>query len=190
MSTRAESVNNRYLVEHFGEKNFLAFSDLAFAEMDNVFKTFSIKYVYKGLEYYKLESGEFKVRANEILYAVNQPGKVYFHNCANSNSIGLCIGLHEQTLLETLRVHSNGCFNSDPESSLRSFSEFPSFLEGLHEQQTKKISRYLFHLCKRLDEGVPINKVVHQEWFLQLSTEIVQEEFPRYRCFNNLRGKK
>ena len=181
--------NERVDVNRFQGKNYVFFTDLHRAEMNNVFQSFSIKYVFKGIEYYRLDTGEFPVNANEVLYATSQPGKVYFDNKDQSCSTGLCIGVDDELFLDALRVDEIKCLGMDPETPIGNFSDFPAFLEGIQRRQNK-VSKILFHVCNDLEKGKELSSLVNEEWLFWLVSEIVREERPRFKGFSALPAKK
>ncbi|HEY0434708.1 MAG TPA: AraC family transcriptional regulator [Chitinophagaceae bacterium] len=171
----------------FADNNYVMFTDLPAAEQKNVFPQFSIKYVFRGHEYYSLDSGEYRLDRHHVFYAVSQPGDVYFDN-GPCGSAGLCIGFNQNILIEAIRLQSEGCFYADPEQTKDCFSGFPEFIEGLHEQRRLSASVLLANTCREVDEGADIMHVVDEEWFMRLASTIAHDEIIPFRAFKKLKG--
>jgi AraC family transcriptional regulator len=166
------------------EGGYVRFTDLSAADFKGVFPLFSIKYVYKGFEYYKIESGEYKITDHELLYAAAQPGDVYFERKGDEQSIGLCVGIREDLILDAIKTVREGCFNSDPEANALDNSAFSSFLEGIYSKSSKKVSAVLGSVCEKVCNDHDLGAIVNDSWLFALIDQMILEEFPAYVSFN------
>jgi hypothetical protein len=103
------------LRKQFDSISYIDFSDLGSYHSKNVFRDFSIKYVFRGAEHYKTDHGTFEVKENELLFSNSESGEVYTEENKQRN-IGVCIFLKRDLLTEILKINAIDCLDPDPEN--------------------------------------------------------------------------
>ena len=180
---------DRVLRKRFGNINYVDFSDLGSYYSKNVFRDFSIKYVFWGTEHYKTDGGTFDIKANELLFSNCQNGEVYIDG-NSERTVGLCIFLKTELLPEALKINAFDCLHTDPETNAEQFSQFPYFLEGMVSQKNGRVKAALNNLCTRIEDGENLDDLVDYEWLLSLAGAIVKEEGKNFKMFVSLGAKK
>lgn len=174
----------------FDDHNRIDFTCLSSFYSENVFNHFNVKYVYRGVEYYKTESGEFEVEENNILYSSSQSGSVLVNNKDGTSSIGLCIHLNKDYLSQILNINEANCFQTDPEYTKGWIPDFPLFLEGLDQHKNSLAVKILHNLCESVERGGSFADLVNFDWLLSFARIVVKEKSESFIAFSKIPSKK
>ncbi|MEO8568365.1 MAG: AraC family transcriptional regulator [Ginsengibacter sp.] len=160
------------------DKNIIYYNAFKKANIDNVFKSFSLKFVLKGAAYYKIDSGVYKVKSNSVLVAPAQPGMVYFNE--EEEVIVLCVSINEAIIAEAFNL-AKGSFSFD--NFLDGYFKFPCFMEGLYMNDEVNYLPTLHFLTNRIynNPGLPF---ITDEWFFDISEKIVSGELKNIRSLS------
>lgn len=184
------SAGYRVYKKIFDDHNRIDLTCLSSFYSENVFNHFNIKYVYRGVEYYKTESGEFQLREDDILYSNSQSGSALVNNKDGTSSIGLCIHLKKDYLSQILNINEANCFQTDPEHTKGWISEFPYFLEGPDQHKNSHTVRILHNLCESVERGEQFSDLVNFDWLLAFAEMMVKEKSENFIAFSKIPSKK
>jgi AraC-like DNA-binding protein len=174
----------------FDDHNRIDFTCLNSFYSEKIFNHFNIKYVYRGVEHYKTESGEFDVKEDDILYSSSQTGSVHINNKDKSTSIGLCIHLSKDYLSQLLDINELNCFETDPDDSKGRITDFQFFLEGLDQHKNSHAVKVLHNLCESVERGEPFENLVNFDWLLSFAEIMVKEKSESFNAFSKIPSKK
>ncbi|MEP6584678.1 MAG: AraC family transcriptional regulator [Ginsengibacter sp.] len=162
------------------DKNVMYYNAFKKAHIENVFKSFSLKYVLKGTAYYKVDSGLYKVTSNSVLVAPAQPGKVYFNE--KEEVIVLCVSINDAIITEAFNL-KKGVFSFD--NFLDGYFKFPCFTEALYQNKEVGYLPVLQSLTGAISNGLPLPSI-SEEWFFDISDKIVSDELKNIKTLSGM----
>lgn len=152
------------------DKNVIYYNAFKRAHIENVFKSFSLKFVLKGTAYYKIDSGLYKVTSDSVLVAPAQPGMVYFNE--EDEVIVLCVSIDDAIITEAFNL-TKGAFSFD--NFLDGYFKFPCFMETLYKNNDVSYLSTLKSLTSTIDNTSTL-PFISEEWFFNISGNIVSGE--------------
>ncbi|MEO8109250.1 MAG: AraC family transcriptional regulator [Ginsengibacter sp.] len=165
------------------DKNIMYYNAFKKANIDDVFRSFSLKFVLKGNAYYKIDSGTYKVQSNSVLVAPAQPGTVYFNE--EEEVIVLCISINDAIIAEAFNL-AKGSFSFD--NFLDGYFKFPCFMEGLYMNNEVTYLPALQSLTNAIyNASLPF---ITDEWFYDISEKIVSDELKNIRSLSGMSPAK
>lgn len=190
--------NNKYFA-HVSEKNqpvrpklpggnFVSLSELRNAFFTNVVDNYSIKFTISGLEYYKINNGEFKVPE---MYFLTASGACESEGFIESKSIvtGLCIDIHMNLINEARTILlSNG--NMDIENNLLGYFKFENFFENVYPISYSALGKKLLRISDKLKSSYPDVSFIDEEFFLELAEDVIKHEYENLRKLDSLSAHK
>lgn len=174
----------------FDEKNRIDFTCLKSFYSANAFDQFNIKYVYRGIEYYKTETGEFELKENDLLFSNSQSGSAYIENQNGTSSIGLCIHLNKKYLYQVTGIGYENCFAADPENMKTNNQDILQFLEGSEHNTNGVTTNILKKICEATEKEKRIDNRINFEWLLSFAAIIVKERSGDFIAFSKIQSKK
>lgn len=177
--------NNEISLAENGVVNFSMIKDL---NSPISFNGFSIKYVFSGVENYKVNGNKFKVTKGEYLLGNRfSEGKV---NIGSEDFVkGICIDINPSILSEvTASFLEPGASVSD--LNLDKFFTSEDFFENKYSYDKTKLGHLLFALGKIIDKNPLANHEFNKEFFYELSEKIVLDHKPILKQLNAINSLK
>lgn len=165
--------------------NFSMFTELL---SHAIFRSFSIKYVFAGVEHYTVNNRTYHVSQGEYLLVNN--------HCEGNVSIesptvvkGLCIDIAPHVLSEvTASVQRPDTPYAD--ISLDTFFGTPNFLENKYRATNTHLGTFLQRLSTHLDTNPLANHQFSKELYFTLSEKIVADHIPIIQQLSAIRAVK
>ncbi len=149
----------------------------------SAFRSFSLKYVLEECIYYKKDGREYAVNAETYLTACKYDN-VEAYNQKPIKSI--CVDICPKTVAETFTILTSK--NEDLDAYLHSYFNYPEFLESIHSVHANSVGKKLKQLSYLVQSDTSVN--INKEWFLDLSEQVVYQEYGNYLALKELKFAK
>lgn len=178
------SNNDNYLADN-GIVNFSLIKEL---NAPISFNGFSIKYVFNGIENYKVNGRKYNVNKGEYILGNNfSEGKVNI-GCKDYVK-GICIDINPSILSEvTASFLEPGTSNSD--LNLDTFFTSENFFENKYSDDQTKLGQMLFSLGQIIEKDPLAKHEFTKEFFYVLSEKIVLDHQPILNQLNSINSLK
>jgi AraC family transcriptional regulator len=155
---------------------------------NNAFRSFSIKFVVEGTIKYRCGHKEYNVEKDHFLLTSKQPyAKAYFESKHPVKSI--CIDICPSSIAGTFSVlHNKEDHNLD--NYLAGYFEYPHFFEQIYDTAKTQLGTQLKELSSMLNTGNVYDDLINEEWFLQLTEQIVLQEKGNCDALKNILSRK
>jgi len=186
-------------VHYINERNKLAlnkpantdqvyYSELKEWYTGNAFRSFSVKYVLEGTIYYRCGSKEYAVQKDHFLLSSKQPDvRAYFDSDNQVKSI--CIDICPQSVDDAFTVIGSEN-NSKPDDYAAGYFQHPHFYEQVHSVAASQAGSQLKALAKKIYQSPGTPFELGDDWFLSLTTSIVEQETKTFHVLSSINAKK
>lgn len=155
---------------------------------DQPFRSFSIKHVISGKEYYKVNSKNYCVQQNEFLI-VNKHSEGSVVVDSKVDVKGLCIDVSPELI--SLAVSS--VINPQDkvhQSELNTYLNSPDFLECKYDAYSNSTGRFLNDAAKIFEANPNHNFSFEKEFYFSLAEKIVNDNLQNFKKFQRIKAVK
>lgn len=152
------------------------------------FRSFSIKHVISGIEYYKVNSKNYTVGQNEFLI-VNKHSEGSVIVDSKEEVKGLCIDVSPELI--SLAVSSvlkpDECIH---ESELNTYLNSPDFLECKYNSASNSTGEFLNKAVKLFESNPNYSFTFDKAFYFDLAEKIVQDNLSNFKQFRKIKAVK
>lgn len=155
------------------DSNLVNFSLLKQVDGPVSFRSFSIKYVLEGCEWYTVNGKEYRIGSGQYLLANNF---CQGEGIIDSREIvtGLCIDVSSQMISEAVASHLTPD-SPFPDLSLDTFFTTDAFLENRYDHTDKRLGQTLLHTAQALADDPYADHAFGDDFFFTLAENIIAD---------------
>lgn len=152
------------------------------------FRSFSIKHVISGTEYYVVNGKNYKLNSSEYLITNQHASGEVIVDCDNSVK-GLCIDLSP----EIVGIATSSILNPSETlhyAELDKYLNSSDFLENKYNSNYTLLGGYLNRISKELESNSHCNFSFQNEFYFQLAEKLVEDNFSNFKRFKAIKAVK
>lgn len=152
------------------------------------YRSFCIKYVIDGNEYYTVNGKKYNIGSSQYLIAnAYSEGDVLVDS--KKQVTGICIDIEPTIISEAVSSYiAPGAYIAD--LGLDTFFNTANFYENLFEAKHTQLGKLIANNEKHIEENVLTGKDFSREFYFQLTEKIICDYIPVFKQFQNIKTVK